>query len=364
MRRMLILENGAVFTGMGFGAESDCDGEVVFNTGMTGYQEILSDPSYCGQIVTLTYPLIGNYGVNHEDFESISPSVAGLIVKELNDVPSHWHSEQSLGAMLKEKGIPALAGIDTRRLTKIIRQYGTLKGRLTSDLNADVQKIVSKLKAAKFPTDQVRRVSTKAAYTSPGSGPRVVIVDFGMKKGILREVIKRGYDCLVVPHNTTAQEILNLHPDGVLLSNGPGDPKDVPYAVETVKNLLGKVPIFGICLGHQLLALACGADTVKMKFGHRGVNHPVKDLTTGHFYMTSQNHGYTVDPESLAGKNLVVTHIAINDGSIEGLAHTKFKAFSVQFHPEATPGPEDSAYLFDRFLANLSATKKAGVQYA
>jgi len=364
MKRMLILENGEVFSGIGFGSECDKDGEVVFNTGMTGYQEILSDPSYCGQIVTLTYPLIGNYGINHDDFESISPSVSGLIVKELTDVPSHWQSEQSLDAMLKEKGIPALAGIDTRRLTKIIRKHGTLKGRFSSDMNVNIADIVNELKTKPFPTDQVRQVSTKATYASPGHGPRVVIADFGMKKGILRDIIQRGCDCLVVPHDTTAREILNLRPDGVLLTNGPGDPKDVPHAVETVKSLLGQVPIFGICLGHQLLALACGADTVKMKFGHRGANHPVKDLTTGKFYMTSQNHGYTVDPVTLEGTDLAVTHIAINDGSIEGLSHTQYPAFSVQFHPEATPGPEDSAHLFDRFMANISEYKKAGVHYA
>jgi carbamoyl-phosphate synthase small subunit len=364
MKRMLILENGEVFTGVGFGSECDKAGEVVFNTGMTGYQEILSDPSYCGQIVTLTYPLIGNYGINRDDFESISPSVSGLIVKEFTDIPSHWQSEQSLDAMLKDKGIPGLAGIDTRRLTKVIREHGTLKGKLVNDMATDVAGVVKELNEQQWPVNQVSQVSTKAPYASPGNGPRVVIVDFGMKKGILRDIIKHGCDAIVVPHDTTAEAILNLHPDGVLLTNGPGDPKDVPHAVDMLKNLLGQVPIFGICLGHQILALACGGDTVKMKFGHRGANHPVKDLTTGKFYMTSQNHGYTVNPESLKGTNLKVTHIAINDQSIEGMAHTLYPAFSVQFHPEATPGPEDSAHLFERFMTSIATYKKASVQHA
>ena len=363
MKRQLILENGAVFVGEGFGSSTLKQGEVVFNTGMTGYQEILSDPSYCDQIVTLTYPLIGNYGINRDDFESISPAVAGLIVKKLEDTPSHWRSEYSLHEMLVEKGIPGLAGVDTRRLTKIVREHGTLKGRLC-DMDAVPEKVALELRETAFPTDQVTRVSTKMEYNSPGVGERVVIVDFGMKKGILREALRVGFDIVVVPHHTSAKDILHLHPDGVLLTNGPGDPVDVPWAIETVKGLLGKVPVFGICLGHQLLALASGAETKKMKFGHRGSNHPVKDLDTGRFYITSQNHSYTVDPDSLEGTGLRVSHVAINDGTIEGLKHTQYPAFSVQFHPEASPGPEDSRPLFQEFKQLIEETKKAGVHHA
>ncbi|MFC7392488.1 carbamoyl phosphate synthase small subunit [Scopulibacillus cellulosilyticus] len=362
MKRQLILENGEVFIGNAIGANCARNGEVVFNTGMTGYQEILSDPSYCGQIVTLTYPLIGNYGINRDDFESINPAIAGLIVKQSADVPSHWRSEMSLNQLLLNKNIPGLEGIDTRRLTKVIRVHGTLKGRIC-DMNIDVNEVIKELNETVLPTDQVSKVSTKASYASPGQGPRVVLVDFGAKKGILRDCIKKQFDVVVVPHHTTAEEILRLQPDGVLLSNGPGNPKDVPHAVEMVRGLLGHVPIFGICLGHQLLALACGGDTEKMRFGHRGSNHPVKDLTTGKFMMTSQNHGFTVRPESLENTDLKVTHIAVNDGTVEGLRHDKYLAFSVQFHPEASPGPEDSAILFDQFVSDIK-TKKAGIQYA
>ncbi len=363
MKRQLILENGAIFVGEAFGSDNLKQGEVVFNTGMTGYQEILSDPSYCDQIVTLTYPLIGNYGINRDDFESITPSVAGLIVRHLEDVPSHWRSEYSLHDMLVEKGIPGLKGVDTRRLTKIVREFGTLKGRLC-DMHVNPEQVASALSESAFPTDQVSRVSTKAQYNSPGTGERVVIMDFGMKKGILREALKTGFDIVVVPHTTTADEILHLHPDGVLLTNGPGDPESVPHAIETVRELLGKVPVFGICLGHQLIALASGAKTMKMKFGHRGSNHPVKDLDTGRFYITSQNHSFTVDPDSLEGTGLRVSHVAINDGTVEGLKHTEFPAFSVQFHPEASPGPEDSRPLFQDFKQLIDETKKGGVLHA
>lgn len=363
MKRQLILENGAVFVGEGFGSSDLKQGEVVFNTGMTGYQEILSDPSYCDQIVTLTYPLIGNYGINRDDFESISPAVAGLIVKQLEQTPSHWRSEYSLHQMLEDKGIPGLAGVDTRRLTKIVREFGTLKGRLC-DMDANTEEVVAELKKTTFPTDQVARVSTKVEYNSPGLGERVVIIDFGMKKGILREALKTGFDIVVVPHTLSAEEVLRLHPDGVLLTNGPGDPTDVPHAIETVQGLLGKVPIFGICLGHQLLALASGAKTKKMKFGHRGSNHPVKDLDTGRFYMTSQNHSYTVDPDTLEGTGLRVSHVAINDETVEGLKSTIHPAFSVQFHPEASPGPEDSRSLFQEFKQLIAESRKVGVLHA
>ncbi|AIE59588.1 carbamoyl phosphate synthase small subunit [Bacillus methanolicus] len=359
MKKQLILEDGTIFIGEGFGSDANKTGEVVFNTGMTGYQEILSDPSYCGQIVTLTYPLIGNYGINRDDFESISPAISGLVVKEAAEFPSNWRSELSLDQFLKLKNIPGIAGIDTRKLTRIIRKYGTLKGAICS-MNEDADEILERLRALQLRNDQVKQVSTKTPYPSPGRGKRIVLVDFGMKHGILRELNKRDCDVVVVPYHTTAEEILNLSPDGVMLSNGPGDPKDVPEAIEMIRGILGKVPLFGICLGHQLFALASGANTVKMKFGHRGSNHPVKDLKTGKVALTSQNHGYTVEKESIKETRLEVTHIALNDGTIEGLKHLDFPAFTVQYHPEASPGPEDANNLFDKFLQMIEMEKGEG----
>lgn len=354
MKKQLILEDGTVFIGEGFGSENASIGEVVFNTGMTGYQEILSDPSYCGQIVTLTFPLIGNYGINRDDFESITPAISGFIVKEAADYPSNWRNELSLTEYFQMKNIPGIAGIDTRKLTRIIRKHGTLKGAICS-INENVDLIVEKLTATKLRSDQVKQVSTIRPYPSPGRGHRVVLVDFGMKHGILRELNKRDCDVIVVPYNITAEEILNLSPDGVMLSNGPGDPKDVEDAIEMIRGILGKVPLFGICLGHQLFALACGANTEKMKFGHRGSNHPVKDLATGKVALTSQNHGYTVEEESIKNTRLEVTHIALNDGTIEGLKHKDVPAFTVQYHPEASPGPEDANYLFDQFMSLIES---------
>lgn len=359
MKKQLILEDGTVFIGEGFGSNTGRIGEVVFNTGMTGYQEILSDPSYCGQIVTLTYPLIGNYGINRDDFESINPAIQGFIVKEVADFPSNWRNEKSLDEFFQIKNIPGIAGIDTRKLTRIIRQYGTLKGAICG-IDENVDEVLERLRATHLRNDQVKQVSTKTAYPSPGRGRRVVLVDFGMKHGILRELNKRNCDVIVVPYNTTAEEILNLSPDGVMLSNGPGDPKDVPEAIDMIKGILGKVPMFGICLGHQLFALACGANTEKMKFGHRGSNHPVKDLTTGKVALTSQNHGYTVEEDSIKNTRLEVTHLALNDGTIEGLQHRDVPAFTVQYHPEASPGPEDANHLFERFLQMIE-TAESGV---
>jgi carbamoyl-phosphate synthase small subunit len=359
MKRQLVLEDGTFFIGDAFGSTEKMVGEVVFNTGMTGYQEILTDPSYCGQIVTMTYPLIGNYGINRDDFESIEPHVHGFIVKEVCGAPSNWRNEMTLDQYLKEKRIPGLSGIDTRKLTRIIRQYGTLKGMIC-DLDVSVQEVVEYLKTTELPRDQVKRVSTKSPYPSPGRGYRVVLVDFGMKHGILRELNKRNCDVIVLPYNATAEDVLRLHPDGVMLSNGPGDPKDVPEAIEMIRGILGKVPLFGICLGHQLFALSCGADTEKMKFGHRGSNHPVKHLATGKVAITSQNHGYTVKIESLQHTRLEVTHIALNDGTVEGLRHLDYPAFTVQYHPEASPGPEDANSLFDEFIAMIREFKKEG----
>ncbi len=357
MKRQLILEDGTILIGNAFGSNTDTIGEVVFNTGMTGYQEILSDPSYCGQIVTLTYPLIGNYGINRDDFESITPAVKGFVVKETADFPSNWRSDLTLDEYFKRKKIPGISGIDTRKLTRIIRQHGTLKGTICS-IERDATEVVESLRSVKLPTDQVSQVSTKNPYPSPGRGKRVVLVDFGMKHGILRELNKRDCDVIVVPYNTTAQEILELRPDGVMLSNGPGDPKDVPEGIEMLQGILGKVPLFGICLGHQLFALACGAETVKMKFGHRGSNHPVKDLKTGKVAITAQNHGYTVETDSIHNTRLEITHIAINDGSVEGLKHLDYEAFTVQYHPEASPGPEDANNLFDQFIEMMISEKQ------
>ncbi|WP_338555700.1 carbamoyl phosphate synthase small subunit [Paenibacillus sp. KS-LC4] len=356
MQARLLLEDGTLFTGLSFGAEVQTMGEVVFNTGITGYQEVLSDPSYCGQIVTMTYPLIGNYGISRDDFESIRPYIHGFVVRRNEPVPSNWRAQYSLEQLLKEYSIPGISEIDTRMLTRILRQHGTMKGLLTTG-NERIEELQERLGLSTLMTDQVARTSTKHVFSSPGNGERIVLVDFGAKSGILRELTKRGCDVVVVPHDTTAEEIRRLAPDGIQLSNGPGDPKDVPHAVKMISELLGEYPIFGICLGHQLFALACGADTTKLKFGHRGGNHPVKELATNRCYITSQNHGYTVLEDSIASSGLSVTHINNNDRTIEGLKHNTHPAFSVQYHPEAAPGPYDSSYLFDEFLSMIRTHK-------
>ncbi|TBL78181.1 glutamine-hydrolyzing carbamoyl-phosphate synthase small subunit [Paenibacillus thalictri] len=361
MQARLLLEDGTLFTGKSFGAEGDSVGEVVFNTGITGYQEVLSDPSYCGQIVTMTYPLIGNYGITRDDFESVRPFIHGFVVRQHEDVPSNWRGEYSLGTLLKEYGIIGISEIDTRMLTRRIRHHGVMKGILTTSTRS-VAELLEQMKSTPLMTDQVSRVSTKSVFSSPGSKERIVLVDFGAKSGIVRDLVKRGCDVVVVPQDATADQIRRLSPDGVLLSNGPGDPKDVPHAVEMIRQLLGELPIFGICLGHQLFALACGADTDKLKFGHRGGNHPVKDLISGRCYITSQNHGYTVKEDSIAGTELEVTHINNNDKTIEGLRHKTYAAFSVQYHPEAAPGPFDSSYLFDDFLESIRKFKQDNPQ--
>ncbi|KMQ70863.1 glutamine-hydrolyzing carbamoyl-phosphate synthase small subunit [Chryseobacterium koreense] len=349
MKKKLILESGEVFHGEGFGANLQTEGEVVFNTGMTGYQELISDPSYSGQLVCMTYPLIGNYGINRDDYESMEPAMKGLIVKELCEFPSNFRSQMTVDELFKKKGLSGIQGIDTRKLTRIIRNKGVVRGKIV-DAEADEKQVVTELKSFVVPTNQVESVSTKTAYAAPGRGFKVVLVDFGSKLGIIRELSQRDCDITVVSQDITADEILMINPDGVMLSNGPGDPQDVKGAQEMINGLLGKVPIFGICLGHQLIGLACGAKTFKLKFGHRGGNHPVLYIDKNRVEITAQNHGYAIDSESLKNTDLEETHIALNDRTNEGFRHKIHPCFSVQYHPEASPGPEDSNYLFDEFI--------------
>jgi carbamoyl-phosphate synthase small subunit len=345
MNAKLILENGMVFEGNAFGYLSDGVGEVVFTTGMTGYQEVLTDPSYYGQIVTMTYPLIGNYGVNLEDVESNSPKVRGFIVREKCSFPSNFRCEMDLDNYLKQNKIVGLEGIDTRALTKVLRNNGTMKGIIVVDEIGE--KDVNDRITAYTNKEAVKNVTTDKVYTIEGNGKHVAVMDFGIKTNILRCFKKRGCKLTVFPANAKAEDILAINPDLVFLSNGPGDPQDVPEAIENIKKLIGKKPIVGICLGHQLLTLALGGTTTKLKFGHRGCNHPVKDLETNKVAITSQNHGYVVEtlPEEV-----VATHININDGTIEGMKHKTLPIFSVQFHPEASAGPHDSEYIFDKFM--------------
>lgn len=362
LKRYLLLSDGTVFEGKPLGAEGFTTGEAVFNTGMTGYQEILSDPSYAGQIVTLTYPLIGNYGTNVDDFESEKLQVSGLIVNDACDMPSNWRSTGTLHGLLKERGVVAIQGLDTRALTKRIRSGGVLTAVIADDLEQG-KSILAEAK----PYDEldfVYKVTTKAPYKwgktgreniaseDPEDRKRLVVLDCGLKYNILRRFWRAGCRPIVLPATSTAEEVLAWEPDGILLSPGPGDPARLGPVVQTVKDLLGKKPIFGICLGNQILCQAVGGRTFKLKFGHRGSNHPVKDLKTGAVTITSQNHGYAVDPESLQGTAAVVTQINLNDGTVEGIAVPDAGAYSIQYHPEAAPGPWDSRPYFGDF-ANL-----------
>lgn len=357
MKRLLVLEDGSVYEGEALGTDNYQVGELVFNTSMTGYQEILTDNSYCGQIVMMTYPLIGNYGINRDDWESIEPAVFGFVIRDYCDHPSNFRSQGTLDEFLETENIPGIYGVDTRAITRKIRSQGTMRAML-ADGDADVSEVLETIRNTPLLHDQVRRVSGSKIYSVPNRGFKVVLMDFGAKLGIVRELALRGCDVIVVPYDTPAKTILNYHPDGIMLTNGPGDPEDVYEAIETIKGLMGKVPIFGICLGHQLISLACGARTYKLKFGHRGGNHPVVFLDDGHVEMTSQNHGYAVDEASLPGTGLEISHRALNDGSVEGVRHTRYPMFSVQFHPEANAGPQDSRDLFDDFIAMMQEERR------
>lgn len=350
MKAYLILEDGSVYEGENVGALREAVSEIVFNTSMTGYLEVMTDPSYAGQAVVMTYPLIGNYGICHDDMESCRPWIDGLIVRELSEVASNFRNEDSIQNFLIKNNIPCICGIDTRDLTKRLREHGTMNGFITVDSSFVVEKILQRIKEYSV-KDVVKRTSTKETYILPGKGKRVVLIDFGAKKNIARQLQKRGCEVIVVPCDTKAKEILKLKPDGIMLSNGPGDPKENADIIEEIKKLYDTdIPIFAICLGHQLMALATGANTYKLRYGHRGGNHPVKDLETGRTYISSQNHGYAVD-ESTLDKNICVpAFVNVNDGTNEGLRYINKKIFTVQYHPEACPGPRDSSYLFDKFI--------------
>jgi carbamoyl-phosphate synthase small subunit len=410
---VLALADGTVFEGASFGAEGECVGEVVFNTAMTGYQEVLTDPSYKGQIVCMTYPLIGNYGINLEDIESGRPFVEGFIVKEGSPYPSNWRKSQTLDAYLKQWRIVGIQGIDTRALTKHIRDRGAMEGVIsTIDLSSasliekarsspgligrDLVKEVcctepfrwwqgewrwphgytgeSRAESRELRKEQLDLFSAQSSVLSPRGRFRVIAIDCGIKYNILRQLVHTGCDVIIVPASATADEILAHNPDGIFLSNGPGDPEGVTYLIETTRRLIGRKPIFGICLGHQILGLALGGRTYKLKFGHHGANHPVKELHTGKVEITTQNHGFAVDIDSIPGGEVELTHVNLNDGTVEGMRHTRLPVFSVQYHPEASPGPHDSRYLFDRFVAlmergrmprdavELSGTERARVR--
>ncbi len=357
MKRYLVLEDGTYYEGEGFGFDQYQIGELVFNTSMTGYQEILTDNSYCGQIVMMTYPLIGNYGINRDDNESVVPHVFGFVIKDYCETPSNFRSEETLDAYLKRVKIPGIYGVDTREITKKIRAIGTLKASFCNTKD-EIDELVQKLKSADFLHDQVARVSTKTIYPIPGRGKKIVVMDFGIKLSILRELAQRGCDLTVVPYDTSAEEILAMHPDAVFLSNGPGDPADLTDVIENIKKLIPNTVIFGICLGCQLIALASGAKTYKLKFGHRGGNHPVVNLKTGKVEITSQNHGFAVNIDSLKDTDLEMSYEALNDKSCEGVRHTKYPVFAVQYHPEANAGPQDSNYLFDEFIELIEKENK------
>ena len=360
LNKKIILEDGQEYYGYGFGADKSSVLEIVFNTSMVGYQEILSDPSYTYQAVVMTYPLIGNYGMADDDYERDTPTLGALIVREYNDEPSNFRSNASLSEVMKKHGIPGIYGIDTRKLNRSIRDYGSRKVLIT-DASTTLEKGLTILRTTHILNDAVSCVSCDKLMSSCAEKPKyhVVAIDCGMKRNIVRSLNKRGCNVTIVPWNTPAERITALEPDGIFISNGPGDPTDVPQTIETIKKLLGKYPIFGICLGHQIISLAYGAKTYKLKFGHRGGNHPVRNLETNKIEITSQNHSYAVDAASLAQTPLVVTHINLLDHTVEGVKCDKDHVFSVQYHPESAPGPQDSAYLFDRFINMMEEQSNA-----
>ena len=367
----LALEDGTVFTGRAVGHHGTSEGEVVFNTSMTGYQEILTDPSYKGQIVTMTYPLIGNYGINRQDVESRQPHVAGFVIKELPPRHSNYRADMSLGEYLRQNRIVGIEGVDTRALTRKLRMDRTMRGVLSSELLDDA-KLVARARGSRemAGADWVQAVKPTEPYdwdqdqgewahgeVARGDGLHVVALDCGAKHNILRHLTERGVKVTVLPPDVTAEEIMSHRPDGLFVSNGPGDPAALDYAVRPIQDVLERLPIFGICLGHQLLGRAIGAGTYKLKFGHRGGNQPVMNLDTGRVEITSQNHGFAVDRRSLEAKGGVVTHVNLNDDTVEGFRHAKLPVFSVQYHPEASPGPHDAAYLFDAFVEMIKSRK-------
>lgn len=346
------MEDGSIYVGKGFGKEGTTVGELVFNTSMTGYQEIVSDPSYTGQIVVLTYPLIGNYGANETFFQGSKIWAKGLIVKSISKIASNYLSEEKIEKTLSRMSTVGVYGVDTRSITKKVREKGTMKCVISTE-DITIEKLKEIISATEIVDDYVKQVSCKTIKRIENTGYKVALIDFGIKKDIIKSLEKRNCDITIFPYNVTAEEIMSIKPDGVLLSNGPGNPKTVKEAIVTVKKLIGKVPIFGICLGHQILALALGGDTYKMKYGHRGGNHGVYDIEKDRAYITAQNHGYAVDGGSIRNKPIIVTHRNLNDNTIEGIRHKKLPVFSVQFHPEGAPGPIDTAYLFDKFILNM-----------
>ena len=356
MKAFLILEDGTVFTGTSIGSTRDMISEIVFNTSMTGYLEVLTDPSYAGQAVVMTYPLIGNYGIT-PDMESLRAWPDGYIVRELSRMPSNFRCEGTIQDFLKKYDIPGIAGVDTRALTKILREKGTMNGMITTNENYDLDEVISKLKNYKV-EGVVSKVTCEEKYVLEGTGKKVALLDLGAKKNIAKSLNDRGCEVTVYPADTTADEIIASNPDGIMLSNGPGDPAECTSIIKEIKKLYETdIPIFAICLGHQLMALATGGTTYKLKYGHRGGNHPVKDLQTGRVYISSQNHGYVVDEDKIDPNVAVPAFKNVNDGTNEGLAYVGKNIFTVQFHPEACPGPQDSGYLFDRFLEMMGGEK-------